>query len=85
MPINEVGTEQCNLWVWGHSHFWTQIKKKVTGPDQVLDSYVSLCNNFADRVRSTVVSHKKTCVPQKLCLVNATFQIWSFALFLSYP
>lgn len=65
MPINEVGTEQCNLWVWGHSHFWLQTKKKVTGPDQVLDSYVSLCNNFADRVRSTVVSHKKNvCAPK---------------------
>ena len=34
-------------------------KKKVKGPDQVLDSYVSLCNNFADRMRSTVVSQKK--------------------------
>ena len=30
---------------------------KKTGPDQFLDSYVSLCNNFADRMRSTVVSH----------------------------
>lgn len=80
MPINEVGTEPRSLWVSGHSHFWPQ-----TGPDQVLDSYVSLCNNFADRMRSTVVSHKKMSLPQKLCLVNATFQTWSFAHFLSYP
>ena len=32
-------------------------KKKKTAPDQFLDSYFSLCNNFADRMRSTVVSH----------------------------
>ena len=32
---------------------------KDTSPDQFLDSYVSFCNDFADRMRSTVVSHQK--------------------------
>lgn len=34
----------------------TPNQKKNTGADQFLDSYVSLCDNFADRMRITVVS-----------------------------
>ena len=33
------------------------LEKKKTSPDQFLDSYFSLRNNFVDRVRGTVVSH----------------------------
>ena len=32
-------------------------KKKNTDPDEFLESYVSLCNDFTDRMRSTVVSN----------------------------
>lgn len=32
-------------------------KKAGTGPDQFFDSYVSLSDNFADRMCMTLISH----------------------------
>ena len=39
---------------WGYRRLWLQSNKRQ---DQLLDSSVSLCNDFTYRMHSTVVSH----------------------------
>ena len=47
---------------------------KKSNSDEFLHCYVSLCNNFADRMRSTVpLSELKICPLLERCTVNVAF------------
>ena len=57
LPVDlGMGKDPCFFRFWGHRHLWPQNQKK-TGPDQFLDSYLSLRNNFANGMRSILDSH----------------------------
>lgn len=69
-------TRKADFWKFAH------VAQNQSGP--VLDSCVSSCKSFAERMRRTVVILKIGPVP-KMCSLNATFQTWSLSPLFAWP